>query len=254
MKPRLVAETESYAVVYKPPFMHTAPLREGETGTLLDWFTAIFPPALKLEGRKKIEGGLVHRLDFETEGLALIAKKQDFLDAVFLQQEKGSFVKEYGAIVSPRSTSSPGEQTLPGFPPPPPFSFCIESRFRPYGRGRKTVRPLAEKTGRKETNEKVYRTEILESTELDGAHTYLRLRIQRGFRHQIRCHLAWIGMPILYDPLYRADYRIEAENGAGRKRMALRCEVLVFTDLSGVEREYRICPLVTDYSLKAGGP
>ncbi|MDR2369883.1 MAG: RNA pseudouridine synthase [Treponema sp.] len=248
MKPRLVAETESYAVVYKPPFMHTAPLREGEKGTLLDWFGAVFPPVLKLEGRKKIEGGLVHRLDFETEGLTLIAKKQDFLDAFLLRREKELFVKEYGAIVSP-----PGGQTLPGFPPPPPFSPLIESGFRPYGRGRKTVRPLTGKTEGKETDEKVYRTEILESTELDGARKYLRLRIQRGFRHQIRCHLAWIGAPILYDPLYRTDYRIGAENGAERKNLALRCEVLAFADLSGVKREYRISPLIRDYSVKAGG-
>jgi 23S rRNA pseudouridine1911/1915/1917 synthase len=227
--------------------MHTAPLREGEKGTLLDWFGAAFPPALKLEGRKKIEGGLVHRLDFETEGLILIAKKQDFPDSLLIQQEKGSFVKEYGAIVSSSATA------LPGFPPPPPFLSCIESCFRPYGRGRKTVRPLAGKTGRKKTDEKVYRTEILERAELDGACKYLRLRIQRGYRHQIRCHLAWIGMPILYDPLYRADYRIEAKNGAGRKNLALRCEVLVFADLSGRKQEYRIPPLVTDYSAKAGG-
>ncbi|MDR1301832.1 MAG: hypothetical protein LBK43_05105, partial [Treponema sp.] len=38
--------------------------------------------------------------------------------------------------------------------------------------------------------------------EPSGAHTYFRLRLKRGFRHQIRCHLAWIGYPILNDTLY----------------------------------------------------
>jgi 23S rRNA pseudouridine1911/1915/1917 synthase len=38
----------------------------------------------------------------------------------------------------------------------------------------------------------------------DGAEGYRRfyVRISRGFRHQIRCHLSWIGYPILNDGLY----------------------------------------------------
>ncbi|MDR1287244.1 MAG: RNA pseudouridine synthase [Treponema sp.] len=252
MEARVIGETPSYAAVYKPPFMHTAPLREGEGGTLAEWFGALFPPALEITGRKKIEGGLLYRLDFETDGLVLVAKNQRAFDALLLQQEEGRIVKEYGAVVFPR-----GERP-PGFPPPPVFADRIESRFRPYGKGRKAVRPVTEgrdagsgednAKGKKTAAGKPYVTEILARTDLGGPE-YVRLRIRKGFRHQIRCHLAWIGAPILNDALYGpgdAD-GTTARRGAvpEREGLALRCEALFFTDpLSGERREYRAAPLV----------
>jgi len=62
-------ETEDFAVVFKPPRMHTAPMgqdaplkRDGNE-TLLDWYAKTFPPIMELSGRKEREGGLLHRLD-----------------------------------------------------------------------------------------------------------------------------------------------------------------------------------------------
>jgi 23S rRNA pseudouridine1911/1915/1917 synthase len=268
MEARIIGETASYAAVYKPPFMHTAPLREGEGGTLVEWFGVLFPPALEIAGRKKIEGGLLHRLDFETDGLVLVAKNQRAFDALMVQQEEGRFVKEYGAVVFPR------KECPPGFPPPPVFGDRIESLFRPYGKGRKAVRPVMAGregvNGEKTAGERLYTTEIIGRADLGGLH-YVRLRIRKGFRHQIRCHLAWTGTPILNDTLYGPGYAaggIVEKPGAvpARRGLALRCEALFFADpVSGGEREYRVAPLVfpsgleseplvTDRNFQAGGP
>ena len=145
--PAVLDETGDFAVTWKPSRMHCAPLRDGEGGTLLEWYAARFPPALDLPGRTRGEGGLVHRLDFETEGLVLFAKNRRSLEFLLARQEEGAFVKEYSAccVKAPRS--------LPGFPPPPvtpdfaapdcsPEPFVIKSFFRPFGPGRKQVRPV----------------------------------------------------------------------------------------------------------------
>lgn len=224
--PSVLDETPAYAVLFKPPRVHTAPLKRdaGRTGrepSLLDWYGNLFPQALKVQGKHPWEGGIVHRLDYETQGLVLVAKTQRSLHVLLTQQKEGYIIKEYRALTTKR------EGLLPGFPQA--FSSgldscIIESGFRPYGPGRKAVRPVVfpvgdgsnflgkqrnlKKTGALDQG-KPYVTEIIEPYHLlllhpdaSGEGAYFRLRIKRGFRHQIRCHLAWIGYPILHDTLY----------------------------------------------------
>jgi 23S rRNA pseudouridine1911/1915/1917 synthase len=232
--PAVIAETEDYAVAYKPPRMHSAPLvkASADAGTLFEWYAKIFPAVMNVAGKKALDGGLLHRLDFETHGLLLLAKNQSAMDHVNSLQEHDLFIKEYGALVR-------GKADIPPF---------VESYFRPFGRGRKEVRPVIDpQKNRKETaadRGKPYRTEILSADGLDGDRMYLRLRLRRGFRHQIRCHLDWIGMPILNDPVY-GQYTDELDAG-GVSFLALRCEGLYFTDpRSGEDRVYRLPPLCT---------
>jgi 23S rRNA pseudouridine1911/1915/1917 synthase len=76
----------------------------------------------------------------------------------------------------------------------------------------------------------LYRTEVLACESL-RAFFRLSLRISRGFRHQIRCHLAWLGLPLLNDGLYGGS--------AGSGGIALSARLIRFPDpQSGEEREY----------------
>ena len=237
MEPYILDETEDFAVVFKPPRMHCAPLRQRSGDTLLDWYSGLFPAIRKLSGWKEGEGGLLHRLDFETQGLVLFAKNQQSLDHLMRQQNEGRIIKEYTAICHPTPHSS--------FPPPPfdltrgdlpQTPFVIESFFRPYGPGRIQVRPVVV-AGRKEiASDKggFYQTRIV-SLSVEDDKYFFTVRLRRGFRHQIRCHLAWIGCPVLNDPVYgqRAD-----------GFLGLRATGLFFADSrSGEPREYRIAPL-----------
>lgn len=196
-RPRLVAQDTRYLVLYKPPRMHTVPLRPNEEGTLLAWCARDFPDVLAPQGRKNIEGGVLHRLDFETEGLVLVARTQSFLEALLRQQEEGLFIKEYRASCRDcRSGALPA-----GFPPRPesaglvpPF---VESAFRPWGPGRKAVRPVTAPSG-----ERAYRTDFLSASFSDDGDVELRVRLACGFRHQVRCHAAWLGFPLKGDALY----------------------------------------------------
>ncbi|MDL2228754.1 RNA pseudouridine synthase [Treponema sp. OttesenSCG-928-L16] len=232
--PALIAETPDYLVVYKPPRMHSAPLRRDETGTLLDWVRAEFPDVLIPRGQKALEGGLLHRLDRDTHGLVLLGRTQEALDALNRQQRDGRFQKEYGALSEGGSAAG-----LPGFPPPPAFGpvpCFIESAFRAYGPGRRQVRPLAPaggESGRDEAKRPVYRTEVL-AMKHRGRAVFFTLRLCRGFRHQIRCHLAWTGFPLVNDSLYSGAVKPSMP-------MGLRAQRLSFDDpSSGEGRSYSI--------------
>ena len=226
-EPFILDETDDFAVVYKPPRMHSAPLKHGGGDTLVDWYG---------------NGSLLHRLDFETHGLVLFAKNQPSLDFLLTQQEQGNFIKEYSAICQKFDTA------VASFPPPP-FALsptiagaAIESFFRPFGPGRKQVRPVTDDNGKKEIAKDrggYYRTEIVNviNNIADNGRYAFTVRLRRGFRHQIRCHLAWIGCPVANDPVYGGQPVIDGF-------LALRSHALFFPDpASGKQREYRIEPL-----------
>jgi 23S rRNA pseudouridine1911/1915/1917 synthase len=236
--PTIIDETDDFAVVYKPPRMHCAPLKPGGGDTLLDWYAAVFPSVTELSGRKEGEGGLLHRLDFETQGLVLFAKNQGSLDHLLRQQDEGKFVKEYNAhcsllsaILPPAHCSfvpPPFNVVKNGFPSTP---FVIESFFRAYGPGRKQVRPVTDAGYKHRKIGDCYRTEVISVSSADSQYT-VTARLCRGFRHQIRCHLAWIGCPVLNDPLYGYG------QAAGDGFLALSATGLTFIDIGGKLRKY----------------
>ncbi|MDR3303869.1 MAG: RNA pseudouridine synthase [Treponema sp.] len=220
--PAVLAETPAYLVVFKPPRLHSVPLkRASDTATLLDWCAALYPETRQVCGKNHWEGGVLHRLDYETQGLVLVARTQDALYSLSAQQADGLFVKEYGAVVS-GATLEPV-----GFPPSPArygaVPRVIESGFRAFGPGRKAVRPVLGEG---------YRTEFVETVAC-GAFTCCHLRIWRGFRHQIRCHLAWLGLPIVNDALYGGA------NDGGELRLC--AHAFAFHDpVSGEARRYTL--------------
>ncbi|MDR2478944.1 MAG: RNA pseudouridine synthase [Treponema sp.] len=247
--PFILAETGDFAVVFKPPRMHCAPVKQNAGNTLLDWYAAVFPPVMAVSGRQRGDGGLTHRLDFETHGLVLFAKNQRALELFQSMQDRGKITKEYSAVcrmahVSPCPAGFPPSTPVPGpagtgFSPKAPF--VVESFFRPFGPGRKQVRPVTLKKKHYETaadQGQPYKTTITGLSVIDGNCGVFTLRITRGFRHQIRCHLAWIGYPIYGDTLY--GQAAEAESGL----LALRAHGLCFADPQTSEPlEYRIAPI-----------
>ena len=87
-------------------------------------------------------------------------------------------------------------------------------------------------------------TEVLETAVLEEGTPFSRgilcftMRIKRGFRHQIRCHLSWMGKPILNDELYGGA---APENSGSPGVIALRAAGFSFFDPEGGEkREYRL--------------
>jgi 23S rRNA pseudouridine1911/1915/1917 synthase len=276
--PEIIAAEKDYLIVFKPPGMHTSPQADSKDPNLLDWCSARYPEIADLKGsgnstgdnqqaeifgRPAREGGLLHRLDYDTHGLLIICRNLNGMEAMMEQHRQRKITKEYSAITSENAVS------LPGFPDENqkiPFwvfrekrragdSINIKSAFRPFGPGRKTVRPvLTDAVHHKETDAAKNQHDIA----LDGSRPYvtdilggkiltaeaennkiasLHVRIFRGFRHQIRCHLAWTCRPILNDSLYGGI-------SYGKGFLGLRAYSIAFTDPgSGEEMAYSIDPL-----------
>jgi 23S rRNA pseudouridine1911/1915/1917 synthase len=266
--PYILEETESFAVVFKPARMHSTNSSEkiaanngqftvnnenaqGTKKNLLEWYRE------RLRNAEEVH--LMHRLDFETHGLVLFAKTKKSFNFFKDLQNKGGFVKEYSAVCVPAKDSVPAAgfprenyceygvpQLLTAFDRNKASNnFTIESYFRPYGPGRKQVRPVIEdgKKHKETAKDKggFYRTEIIN---ING--NIFKVRIERGFRHQIRCHLCWIGFPILNDPLYKriaGEGIISSTGETALGTLALRAHALIFTDpASGKLKECGIPP------------
>lgn len=194
----LYADADLIAV-NKPAGMHTAPLgRKGED-TLLARLIERYPEIAGLPGIKPVEPGLLHRLDRDTSGIVLVARTPEAFRLLKAEFAGGRVRKEYLALCVPQAGFAPAAAVKPG------DRYRVESRFAPFGPGRRKVRvvPASGPAGRaaRLAAPGLYRTEA-EVLELHGPRALVRAALVRGFRHQVRAHLAFLGLPIVGDALY----------------------------------------------------
>jgi 23S rRNA pseudouridine1911/1915/1917 synthase len=223
----ILYEDTHLIAVDKPAGIHTAPLARGGERTLLDMIMERCPEISKLPGIKPVEPGLLHRLDRETSGIVVAARTVPAFERLRRDFAEGAVSKEYVAVSWIRAErAESGEDALSRAASGQAFEvgavLRIASRFEAYGPGRRMVRvvPLPEdgaggrgartaaasgsaraEAGGRRAAGPVYETEA----RVEGIHgglAVLRVRIRKGFRHQIRAHLASIGLPIAGDPLY----------------------------------------------------
>lgn len=206
-----------FLVIFKPQGIPSAPLAEHETCSALNQAICLFPEIKNVRGRKIIEYGLMHRIDTQTAGLLLIATSQLSYDALLDQQNAGKFIKTYRAECISTARKSDGN-TNPvekqGYPPADTRNrvelekgnpIKIKSFFRNYGEGLKEVRPVTENSGKaalkKIGKQKEYETEV-RLVSKNNLKFCFECKISSGFRHQVRCHLAWLDFPIIGDKIY----------------------------------------------------
>lgn len=211
----VIAEEKDFLVVNKPAGLPSAPITPNDSNNAFAVIAAKYPETLEVKGRKEIEHGLVHRLDTVTSGLMIIARTQAGYDNLLDLQKQDKITKVYTAVCE-RNDSN--KTTLEAFPELPPAiqsalkdgirkgqQFTLTSYFRAYGEGRKQVRPVTEDSGKAALNKlekKVLYTTQIRIKEIAGNKITVECEITNGYRHQIRCHLAWLGFPIIADPLY----------------------------------------------------
>lgn len=180
----------------KPASLHTAPLRASEEATLLAEVIGRYPEVASVPGLRAPEHGLLHRLDRETSGVVIVARSAEAFAALRGQFAGEQVRKEYRAVCAPRPAGGETE-ALQG-------PLRIESRFAPYGPGRRMVRVVLPESGPAARRKAGGRLYLTEARVLEGGAGFALVGawLRRGFRHQVRAHLAHLGFPILGDPLY----------------------------------------------------
>lgn len=173
----VVYEDADLLVIDKPAGMvvHPAPGHSG--GTLVNALLA-HVPNLELDMGDEARPGIVHRLDKETSGLMVVAKRRASHEVLARQMAAHSMLKEYVAAVL-------------GTPHPP--TGVIDAPIARDPRDRLRMAVVA--------NGRLARTRY-EVEEALGRYALVKVTLETGRTHQIRVHMASRGHPVLGDPVY----------------------------------------------------
>lgn len=171
----IVFEDADIAVIDKPAGMVVHPAAGHPDGTLVNGLLFRYPE-IALNGTNR--PGIVHRLDKETSGLIVIARTPAGQRSLLEQWADGSVQKGYKALV--HGVVEENEATIDA----------------PVGRDPTDRQRMAVVASGKPAVTHFSVEERFDAT------TLLDLEIETGRTHQIRVHLAFIGHPVIADPLY----------------------------------------------------
>ena len=171
-----VYEDEHLIVVDKPAGLPVHPGPGHPDGTLVNALLARCPDIRGIGG--ELRPGIVHRLDLNTSGLMVVAKTQVAHQRLTEQMKDREILKNYLAVAVGLVT---------------PESGTIDA---PIARDPRHRQKMAAGAGGRPA-----RTHYETVEELPG-HTLAQLTLETGRTHQIRVHMAYIGYPLLGDPVY----------------------------------------------------
>jgi 23S rRNA pseudouridine1911/1915/1917 synthase len=237
--PELLGIFEDFLVVYKPIGMHSVPQsnsqQEGSSFNvredLVSWLGQTMPEQKKIfscsersnhkdrRERSYDELGMLSRLDRETSGIVLFACNPESFEKAMMLQRSQSVYKYYHLHVSETEKELAGAKPTRGILSLSPTQdsqdtnmYSIESRFRSFGKKSAKVSCIStDATGtydHKRLSRDSYTTYLQRKAPgactsiLDESRICFKAMIFKGFRHQIRAHMAWIGMPIVGDQVY----------------------------------------------------
>ena len=174
MELRVAYEDEHLLVVDKPAGLVVHPARGHRSATLVHGLLGV-----AAGGGERDRPGIVHRLDRETSGLLVVARSDEAHRRLQGLIRRRALRREYLALVRGRPRSRRGR---------------IEA---PIGRDR--THPTRHSLDTATPRDAVTHFEL---RELLRQHALLAVTLETGRTHQIRVHLAAIGLPVSGDRIY----------------------------------------------------
>ena len=169
------------------------------------------------------ELGLVHRLDRETSGCLVLAKRRSALRELHARFRDGVVEKNYLALVA--GDWQFGDQRIEA---------PLKVRNRKGGERHVVVSPDGKAAATRVRLSRTY-----------GVASLLQCEPETGRTHQIRVHLQHAGHPILGDERYGDEAANDEARRAGLKRLFLHAQSIAFPDDSGNELHFT-APLADD--------
>ena len=210
----VIYEDDDLVAISKPAGMVVHPAHAHREGTLVNALLARYPTlAVGDAGRP----GIVHRLDRDTSGLIVVAKTDNALQHLREQFKQRKVKKTYLALVHGRPPSADG---------------IVEA---PVGRNPRQRKRMAVLAGGRAARTAFHLMEDLNDYSL------LTVSPETGRTHQIRVHLAWVGVPVVGDRVYG-----RRRNHLGLQRQFLHAWRLSFQRPGGKGRLDLVSPLPPD--------
>lgn len=173
----IVYEDEALMIINKPVGMVVHPAPGNYTGTLVNALMFHVEKLSSING--VIRPGIVHRIDKDTSGLLMIAKTDQAHQSLADQLKAHTTTRKYVAIVHGRINEESGTINAP------------------IGRSSKDRLKMA--VVDRNSKEAITHFIVLERFK---QYSLIECQLETGRTHQIRVHMAYIGHPLLGDPLY----------------------------------------------------
>ncbi len=182
--PHIISESDDFLVLHKPASIHCHPLIYSDQNTLLNFLASQKKWEALTINQTQYDRGLLYRLDYETSGVVVLAKKeklyQEIRESFSVMMKK----KYYWAIV--------------------------KGNFTHEGAWTHSLKPMGQKGSKQRVTdwpENGSSEGTLTVTKLlhAGDYTLVLVDLKSGLRHQIRAQLSHLGFPIVGDELYGGD-------------------------------------------------
>lgn len=203
----IVYEDDDLIVINKPKGMVVHPAPGAEAGTLVNALLAHCKGLSTIGGVER--PGIVHRLDKDTTGLMMVAKNDTAHRALQKQIQARTAERKYLALVwgNPKFEQAVVEAPIGRHPVDRKKMAVIESTERHHAREATTDLRVLERF---------------------GPFTLLEAKLQTGRTHQVRVHTAYAGHPVVGDPVYSGNRRLQS----GRREFVSEVNHLI-DDLHG---------------------
>jgi 23S rRNA pseudouridine1911/1915/1917 synthase len=173
----IVYADDDLIVINKPAGLVVHPAAGHQVGTLVNAILHQFPECVHLP-----RGGIVHRLDKDTSGLMIVARSLPAHTALVKAFAQHDIERKYLAVVK-------GEMTGGG---------KVDAPIGRHSGNR--LRMAVVDNGKPAVTHYRIKQRLL-------GHTLITCQLETGRTHQIRVHMAYIGYPLVGDPLYAGRAR-----------------------------------------------